>query len=270
MGDAYLVPPPDIHREVCAVAVCCKYGIFQCVPAKTVVHLLGATTFGYPRQREFRILQYPRPVEFAVDIKPRFIRACHRAFDQFGGNAAAYDVSLVSGILYEVAYRAFAYINVHNAMKKTFDAVVWHAHHDIKIYNESPYLRWQIYRILPACIFHAVTTPAGAGLVEKAKSFYGWDNPDTDTLLPIFLHALNIRQFAATLAAVTGLYILGLIRLLRHHTGIAFMPRLTAGFLAAFLTQRRCAPLDFVPHTLFGGRHTAVAGVLWRLRVLIL
>ena len=155
-------------------------------------------------------------------------------------------------------------------MKKTFDAVVWHAHHDIKIYNESPYLRWQIYRILPACIFHAVTTPAGAGLVEKAKSFYGWDNPDTDTLLPIFLHALNIRQFAATLAAVTGLYILGLIRLLRHHTGIAFMPRPTAGFLAAFLTQRRCAPLDFVPHTLFGGRHTAVAGVLWRLRVLIL
>jgi hypothetical protein len=30
--------------------------------------------------------------------------------------------------------------------------------------------------ILPACIFHAVTTPAGAGLVEKAKSFYDWDD----------------------------------------------------------------------------------------------
>lgn len=45
------------------------------------------------------------------------------------------------------------------------------------------------------------------------------------------------------------------------------MPGLTARLLPAFLTQRRCAPLDFVTHTLFGRRHTAVAGVLWRLRV---
>ncbi len=60
---------------------------------------------------------------------------------------------------------------------------------------------------------------------------------------------------------------LNFIRLVRHHAGDALMPGLTARLLPAFLTQRRCAPLDFVTHTLFGRRHTAVAGVLWRLRV---
>ena len=77
-------------------------------------------------------------------------------------------------------------------MQKAFNAVIRHAHHNVEIDHQRPYLGGEIYRIFPPCMFHTVAASASAGLVEKAKSFYGWDNPDTDTLLPIFLHALNI------------------------------------------------------------------------------
>lgn len=98
MGYTYLVSL-DFHREVCAVAVGGQYGVLQCVRTKTVVHLFCTASLCYPRQCKSWILQYPRPVELAVDIKSRFIRASHRTPDQFGGNAVAYGIGFVSGIL---------------------------------------------------------------------------------------------------------------------------------------------------------------------------
>ena len=236
MGNAYLVSL-DFHGKVSTVAVGGQHGILQRVLPEPVIHLFGSAPFGYPRQSKFRILQYPGPVEYAVDIEAGLICACHRALDQLGSATSAYCVRLVAGVFDKIAYRAFAYICAHHIMQKAFDAVVGHAHDDIEIDHECPYFRGKIHRVLSPCILHAIAASAGTGLVEKAEPFYDRRNPDTDTFFTIFLHTINIRQLTTALPAIIGLHVLGLIRLRRYHAGVAFMSRLPTGFLPAFHTQ---------------------------------
>ena len=122
-------------------------------------------------------------------------------------------------------------------MQKSSDTVVRHAHYDIEIDDERPYLGGQVNRILPPGIVHLIATSAGTGLVEKPKPFYDRCDLDTDTFFLVFLRAFNVRQVTATLAAIVGLDALNLIGSYRHFAGIAFMTRLTAGLLPAFLSQ---------------------------------
>ncbi len=120
------------------MTVGCQNRVFQCVCTKLVSYFHGSAPLGYPCQRQPWILQYPRLVEFTVNIKADPISPGYGTFDKFRGYASVYLVRIVTGILDKVAYQILAQINACDIAHKALDAVIRHALHNIEIYRQSP------------------------------------------------------------------------------------------------------------------------------------